>query len=120
VAGSYEHGHKMRGISLLAEELLASQEGLCSMELDNYLVGCLVACLFALLALLAVLLFALHASLALLCFASLRLFGCLLACLPAYRFEFRRHRSTTNHTLTIFQVIHKTWECNGAVHHLLI
>ena len=27
--------HKMRGISLLTEDMLASQEGLCSMELVN-------------------------------------------------------------------------------------
>jgi hypothetical protein len=32
---SYTFGfHKMRGISRLVEELLASQQGLCSMELD--------------------------------------------------------------------------------------
>jgi hypothetical protein len=29
----------MRGISRLAEELLASQEGLCSMELSGWLFG---------------------------------------------------------------------------------
>ena len=34
VAGSCEHEfHKMRGMSRIAEELLASQEGLCSMDL---------------------------------------------------------------------------------------
>jgi hypothetical protein len=41
VAGSCECGNEpsgfiKRGISLLAEDLLASQEGLCSMELVSY------------------------------------------------------------------------------------
>ena len=38
----------MREISLLTEELLPPQEGLCSMQLVGWLVGWLVVCLFKL------------------------------------------------------------------------
>jgi hypothetical protein len=34
--------HKMRGISLLGEDLLASQQGQCSMDLVSYLWSCSV------------------------------------------------------------------------------
>ena len=38
--------YKMQGISCLAEDLLVSQEGLCSMELSYFLSQMLIACYF--------------------------------------------------------------------------
>jgi hypothetical protein len=40
--------HKVRGISWLAEELLAAEEGLCSMELVSYLVRVAKLCFISL------------------------------------------------------------------------